>query len=66
MLSKRVFNIDIERCDICGKKVKLIACIEDPVVIKKILAHLKDQTPVMKKYAIPEGRSPPQCSLFAE
>ena len=38
---KRVFSIDIEVCDICGKKVKVIACIEDPVVIKKILAHLK-------------------------
>lgn len=37
---KRVFNIDIEVCDICGKKVKVIACIENPVVIKKILAHL--------------------------
>ena len=37
---KRVFNIDIEVCDICGKKVKVIACIEDPAVIKKILAHL--------------------------
>ena len=29
-------------CDICGKKVKLIACIEDPVVIKKIHAHFKE------------------------
>jgi len=25
---KRVFNIDIEKCDICGNTVKLIACIE--------------------------------------
>jgi hypothetical protein len=30
--------IDIEVCDICGKKVKVIACIEDMTVIKKILA----------------------------
>ena len=36
---KRVFNTDIELCDICAKKVKIIACIEDPVVIKKILTH---------------------------
>jgi len=48
-------NIDIEVCDICGKKVKLIACIEDPVVIKKILAHLKEQAPAKIKYAISEG-----------
>ena len=63
---KRVFKINIEVCDICGKKVKAISCIEDPVVIKKILAHLKQQTPATKKYAIPEGRSPPQRGLFAD
>ena len=63
---KRVFNIDIEVCDICSKKVKVIACIEDPVVIKKIRAHLKEQTSATKKYAIPEGRSPPQRGLYAD
>jgi len=35
-----------EVCDIYGKKVKVITCIEGPVIIRKILAHLKDQTPV--------------------
>ena len=34
---KRVFNIDIETCGECGAAVKVIACIEDSVVIKKIL-----------------------------
>jgi len=52
--------------DICGKKVKVIACIEDPAVIRKILTHLKVQAPVIKKYSLPEGRSPPQSSLFAD
>jgi hypothetical protein len=37
---KRVFNIDIETCARCGGHVKIIACIEAPVVIDKILAHL--------------------------
>ena len=37
---KRVFGIDIEICLKCGGKVKVIACIEDPKVIKKILTHL--------------------------
>ncbi len=37
---KRVFNIDIETCQACGGAVKIIACIEDPVVIEKILTHL--------------------------
>jgi len=38
---KRVFNIDIEICSKCGGEVKVIACIEDPAVIKKILIHLQ-------------------------
>lgn len=33
---KRVFRIDIET-RACGGTVKVIACIEDPVVIKTIL-----------------------------
>jgi len=37
---KRVFNIDIETCPECKGKVKVIASIEDPQVIKKILNHL--------------------------
>jgi hypothetical protein len=37
---KRVFNIDIEICSECGGDFKIIASIEDPVVIQKILAHL--------------------------
>ena len=36
---KRVFDIDIERCA-CGGKLKLIAVIEEPAVIEKILTHL--------------------------
>lgn len=37
---KRVFNIDIEACPECKGNVKVIASIEDPEVIKKILNHL--------------------------
>jgi len=42
---KRVFAgrpsaIEIEKCEKCGGKVKIIACIEDPEVIEKILKHL--------------------------
>ena len=40
---KRVFNIDIETCQRCQGRVKVIACIEDPLVIEKILTHLKKQ-----------------------
>ena len=38
-LLKRVFDIDIERCQ-CGGKLKLVAVIEEPAVIEKILTHL--------------------------
>ena len=39
-LLKRVFDIDIEHCPHCGGTMKIIAAIEDPSVIAKILAHL--------------------------
>ena len=46
---KRVFNIDITICNRCGGSVKIIVvssnrCIEDPLVIKKILDHLDAKT----------------------
>jgi 23S rRNA U2552 (ribose-2'-O)-methylase RlmE/FtsJ len=37
---KRIFNIDIEMCEQCGGVVKVIASIEDPLAIQKILSHL--------------------------
>jgi hypothetical protein len=39
-LLKRVFNIDVETCHLCAGQMKIIAAIEDPQVIKKILEHL--------------------------
>ncbi len=39
-LLKRVFDIDIEHCPHCGGTLKIIAAIEDPHVIAKILTHL--------------------------
>ena len=40
MQHKRVFDIDIENCPNCGGALKIIAAIEDPPVIVKILSHL--------------------------
>ncbi|NDY95499.1 hypothetical protein G3I74_07160 [Wenzhouxiangella sp. C33] len=37
---KRVFQIDVETCPKCGGTVQVIACIEDPPVIERILNHL--------------------------
>ena len=38
---KRVFAIDIETCPECGGKLRVIACIEDPPLIAKILGHVR-------------------------
>ena len=39
-LLKRVFVIDITTCPQCGGPLTILAAIEDPTVIAKILAHL--------------------------
>ena len=61
---KRVFSIDIEKCEKCGGSVRIIASIEDPDVIEKILKHL-----VLDRLVDPQNRSPPdltdqQTTLF--
>lgn len=58
---KRVFNIDITECEQCKGPVKIIACIEDPVVIEKILAHLKAKTgKQLQPATLPPPRGPPR------
>ncbi len=39
-LLKRVFDIDVEHCAQCGGDLKIIAAIEEPAVIVRILTHL--------------------------
>ena len=39
-LLKRVFDIDLEHCPQCGGEFKIIAAIEEPAVIVRILTHL--------------------------
>lgn len=57
---KRVFNIDITECEKCKGPVKIIACIEDPVVIEKILAHLKGKEDYEESSTtLPPTRAPP-------
>jgi hypothetical protein len=38
---KRVFAIDIESCPDCGGKLRVIACIEAPPLIRRILEHVR-------------------------
>jgi hypothetical protein len=44
--------------------MKVIACIEDPEVIQKILDHLKEKGACQDAVRLPESRGPPQTSLF--
>jgi len=64
---KRVFKIDIETCRACGGAVKVIACIEDAAVIRRILDHVNAEG-LHETGALPEPRGPPfvgvQSSLF--
>ena len=39
-LLKRVFDVDVETCGVCGGRVKIIASIKKPEVIRKILDHI--------------------------
>jgi hypothetical protein len=56
---KRVFNIDIETCSECGGAMKVIACIEDPVLIKQVLDHLRQKVETSKSGVLPETWAPP-------
>ena len=51
--------IDVEKCEQCGGRVRIIAAIEDPEVIEKILRHLGlEQGERPGGEALPRG--PPQ------
>lgn len=55
-LLKRVFNIDVEYCPHCGQRMKIIAAIEEPKVIAKILEHLRLPTSAPR---LAPARAPP-------
>ncbi len=42
---KRVFDIDISVCPLCGGTLRVIADVTDPDVIQTILAHLQQRAP---------------------
>jgi len=52
-------DIDIKTCRECGGAVRIIACIEDPAVIEKILAHLQEKATAAETGLLPESRGPP-------
>ena len=55
-LDRAAFRIEIEKCEKCGGKVNIIASIEDPEVIEKILKHLGlDEASQVKNRSPPVG-----------
>jgi hypothetical protein len=59
---KRVFGIEIESCQHCGGAVKIIASIEDPQVIGRILEHLGLDGSDAHGRQLPPARPSPLCS----
>jgi putative transposase len=62
---KRVFGVQIESCAHCGGQLKIIASIEEPQLIAKILLHLERAAAQQSQSELPLGaRGPPaQSSL---
>ena len=55
-----MFGIEIERCVRCGGKLAIIASIEEPELIAKILSHLERTAPQQYPSELPLGaRAPP-------
>ena len=57
----RVFGSEIETCEQCSGKVKMIASIEDPTVIGAILGHLASRE--LPAWSRPSTRGHPKASL---
>lgn len=52
---KRVFAIDVARCPRCSARVRVIASIEEPALIERILAHVRDR----EEASVARARGPP-------
>ena len=60
---KRVFSIEIETCSECGGDVRIVASIEDPVVIRTILAYLDKKGVNAADSLLPDCRASPSPSM---
>ena len=64
---KRVFNIDIETCERCGAKVKVMASIAAPAVIAHTLKYLQQKAALnaaIQPHERPPERAPPAMRRF--
>jgi hypothetical protein len=57
-----VFAIEIERCRGCGGRLKVIASIEDPALIERMLAHARQRGE--EDLPLPLGARAPPPSLL--
>lgn len=55
---------DIETCLACGGAVWIIACIEGPAVIERILTHVDAKALKPEAWMRPPGRAPRYCGLL--
>jgi hypothetical protein len=61
---KRVLRIEIEQCVRCGGRLNVIASIEEPELIERILAHRRERGEEAAPTTSLGARAPPQASLF--
>jgi hypothetical protein len=61
---KRVFGIEIEQCARCGGRLEVIASIEEPELIERILTHRREQEGEEAPSVALGARAPPLQSLF--
>jgi hypothetical protein len=61
---KRVFAIEIARCRGCGGRLEVIASIEEPELIERILAHRRERGGEEALTVALGARAPPQASLL--
>jgi hypothetical protein len=54
--------MDIQTCDKCGGDVRIIASIEDPAVIRTILAYLDNKRVMAADSLSPHCRASPGAS----
>ncbi len=59
-LLRRTFEIDVLACPECGGRLRLLATIEDPAVIRKILSHLG----IAAERPRPAPARPPEATGF--
>jgi hypothetical protein len=62
---KRVFNIDISLCPLCGGRLRVIQDVTDPDLIRKILTHIQKQAPPPRPPARANAH-PTHTDLFIE